>query len=147
MSTQLTTGLVPTYTCPFCRRSFGQDNSILIGEPTEARLMRLAGQLSGHLSHEHKKEFGAIGNSSAKIAGWLYTAPFKHDDAELSKFQREMRLELRRITKRVIITDEMIHANVEAHLSHFSFDDKEKLFEMFTQLRDALDEVPPPVPA
>jgi hypothetical protein len=143
------------YTCPFCRQTFQQADALIIGEAKEARVMRLAGQLAGHLSQTHKDEFGKIGATAGQIAGWLYTAPFKHNDADLKFFHEMTRLQLRAITKRVQISDEQIAQTVETQL-HF----KESLGKMWPPeaieelnalvcklligMRDALEEVPPP---
>lgn len=137
----IASALTPGYTCQFCRRTFSQTTPPVIGEAKESRIGRLSGMLAGHLAKEHKQEFAELGMAGQQVIGWFFVQRFRHNDAELEAFSEATRLEIRKVTKRVSISDETITKQVDALLSVGGGVTRENLIKFLKGMRDALDEV------
>ena len=99
--------------------------------------------LAGHLAKEHKQEFAELATAGQQVIGWFFVQRFRHNDADLEQFSEMTRREIRKVTKRVSITDEMIEKQVAAHVIPPGPKIYNDVVTLIKTMRDALDEVQP----
>src|ERR1035437_1112031 len=108
--------LTPTYTCSICRQTFQTAGTPIIGEKPTDRMNRTMGLLAEHLGTVHKEQFAQIYLAGNQFAGWIMAQQFQHNDVDIARETDKTRGHLRKLLKKVSITDEMIDAQVKRHL-------------------------------
>ncbi len=144
MSTTQTQLLVAGYTCRFCRQTLTLKDSIIVGEKPEERMARALNMMVEHVGSTHKEQFAQIFAATQQIQGWLIAQQFSHTDKALSAEAEGIRLQFRKISKRVVITDELIEKQVGAFLAtdEYEANPKNAIAKLLKGFRDSLDEAP-----
>jgi len=147
-ATTPTQALAPVYTCQICHRSLTLNGPPIIGEQPEQRLVRVAEALATHMGESHKKELGELIVAGNHISGMFLIDRFQHNDTALALQSNELRLRLRRMTKRVNITDELIEQQAGVFLAtpEFQANPHHAIVQLLKGIRDSLDEAPIPTP-
>jgi len=145
MSTQAASPLAAVYTCNLCRRTLTLKDPILIGEKPVQRMGRVAQMMAQHFDESHREEAMKLGLAGQQWGGWRLAEQFRHNDSDLAKYSNDARLQFRQTTKRVEITDEIIHAQVKAHLTPLLPEGADPTIlitatKMLKTLRDKLEE-------
>ena len=142
MSIAPTQLLVAGYTCRFCRQTLTLKDSMIVGEKQEERMARALNMMVEHVGTTHKEQFAQIFAATQQIQGWLIAQQFSHNDKALSAEAEGIRLQFRKISKRIVITDELIEKQVGAFLStpEYEADAKAAIVKMLKGFRDSLDE-------
>ena len=135
--------LVAGYTCRVCRQTLTLKDSMIVGEKPEDRTDRVLEMLVTHLGEKHKEQLATVFIAAEQFKGWLTVQQFPNNDNTLSAQAEGIRLQFRKISKRVHITDELIEKQVGAFLStpEYETNPKAAITKLLKGFRDSLDEV------
>ena len=136
--------LATVYTCHLCRKTFSLKDPILIGEKPQERLARVGQMLADHLGNEHRQHIINIMLASNQYAGWLIAEQFSYNDATLATESNKVRLKMREVSRRVIITDALIEQQVSQFIPQEVGDTEIRttIIGLLRTLRDTLEEIP-----
>lgn len=139
---QQQTVLAPVYTCHLCRRTFSIGGAQIIGQK---RVMVASAKLVEHFGTEHKDEINKAYLMGQQFAAWLVNEQYSHNDPELAAEANRVRLNFKRLTKRVDVSDETIAKQVEKHISENDLPAdslvRKTVIGLLKGLRDSLEEI------
>jgi len=110
--------LAPAYTCFVCRKCFSNNAPPIIGQKPIEKAIQTVQMLTNHFAKEHTNELKMIALAAQEYLQWLVMQQFQHNDALVNEEGERVRKNIRRITGRVLITDEIIEAQVDQHLEN-----------------------------
>jgi hypothetical protein len=141
VSTQ-SSALAPAYTCRICRKTLAFNEPPIIGEKPEQRMAKVGKMLADHLGTEHNARMVEFYLASQELIGWMVSEQFTHNNTDLAATANATRLNIRRYTKKVAISDETIEKQVYAHLGTLNAVQTATAIGLMEGLRDSLDEAP-----
>lgn len=141
MSTQ-SSALAPAYTCRICRKILAFNEPPIIGEKPEQRMAKVGKMLADHLGTEHNARMVEFYLASQELIGWMVSEQFSHNNTDLAATANATRLNIRRYTKKLVISDETIETQVYSHLGSLSAEQMVTAIRLMKGLRDSLDEKP-----
>lgn len=140
--TTQTTALATAYTCFVCRRAFSNNAPPILGQKPIEKAIQTGSMLMTHFAKEHNKEFQQIALAAQEYMQWLVVLQFQHNDELINEHSETVRKNIRRITSRVLITDEIIETQVDQHLENAP-DIRSSAIALLKTLRNTLMEGEP----
>jgi len=137
--------LAPVYTCHVCRRSFSNNAPTIIGQKPIEKAIQSGQLLMDHFMKQHQDEMKMIALGAQEYLQWLVMQQFRHDDTLMNQHSETVRKNIRRITCRVLVTDEIIEAQVDQYLENAP-DMRASAIALLKTLRNTLMEGEPPKP-